>query len=107
MTVNVAVCPSITVWLAGCGVMDALVGLVPPLGVLELATPAQPTEERVARIAARKTIRRLARTCRRTRTPQSKRFACMPWAAACCGANRYMPDPTARHWLVVGLWVGR
>src|SRR4029077_2023574 len=40
--VNVALCPAVTVWLAGCMVTEGATGLLPP--VVPVVTPAQPAD---------------------------------------------------------------
>jgi hypothetical protein len=45
-TANVAVCPAVTVWFAGCTVMERRVGWGLPLDVFEEFEEAQPAKDR-------------------------------------------------------------
>ena len=65
---NVAVCPIVAVWLAGCVVMDGAVGELELFEeLLGLTTPEQPASERMASVATNNDPNWLTQPDRRTR----------------------------------------
>ena len=51
ITLNVAVCPAVTIWLTGCDAIVGATGLFPLFELLDEITPAQPADASAARTA--------------------------------------------------------
>jgi hypothetical protein len=100
-TLKVADCPTVTVWLAGCMVMDAAAGWGLLLGgALWRTFPAQLTKDRVVKTVEKRISKRLARTCRRTQTLRSvkMRLGCTTSDKRPRQENRGVSSPSAGHY---------
>lgn len=94
VTLNVAVCPAVTIWLAGCDAIVGTAGLFPLFELLDEITPAHPANASAATIALASNMK----VGRRTGVP-SCQFERPGWVGHSFGEKRTDPrrDAAAMH----------